>query len=691
MRPAGMAFRVLPVSLLWGMLVASTVSGMLLGSVDFLSGLHRFWGADPDPGREFRSWAAAAGFFAAVACAVHFTALAILHARHRLEDGGVGIFSTGVALLAGYGVALAVPSDFSLTQSIVRGSMILLGIALPLTVILTLNLVHRGDRPSEMVSSLDRLWTSAAFGIGSFVAATALARASVPDGRFVQVRFIPLLVCLVVWLASLAILHSSKANLLRGVACATFLVLIARAAWLPALPRLLPEAKPPGVPEDLSGILLITVDTLRADALSCYGANGTSTPHIDSLARRGLRYENAIAPSSWTLPSIVSIMTGTSVAVHGTTSLTTPVPQALPTLPERLSEMGFVTGAIGRNSFLVGERGLNRGFQTYEMYPQVPKLDWPTVGFQLLNLLPSSRSELEIDTRSIADFSIQWLETHADEPFFLWCHFFDPHTPYEPPKEYLPPGPAPEGIGHELTETPAIRSGKWRLGETEEKWIRELYLAEVRYVDTEIGRILEAVEKSHGIDRTLIILTSDHGEEFWEHGGFEHGHSLYQEVIHVPLILAYPGRVRSGVVDRTIGTEAITPTILALINGPPAPDSTLAAPLPIPGVSEPAEAPVFSTGILYGPDQESVIDRSWKYVKVPSTGEQSLFDLDQDPSETRNLAGEVPSVAGEATALLEEWRGAAERERAKLEQEEQEAVDLSDDHLQDLKRLGYIN
>lgn len=671
-------------------MAAAATTGLILASVDYLTGLTRLWAVEPSPVREFQSFAVAAAFFAAAALLLQRVVSPVVRSGGPVRTGEIRMFCAGAALIAGYAAGPLMPDGFSPIESARRGLVYLLVAPIPVALLLGVTLAR--FLPQRNIGQLlGRVWTSAVFGLGAFLATAAWMRASAPETGPLGSRLAPALTAGAAWLGCLAWLHRRPAARLRGFAVILFLGVLARAALLGATPRLMPDLGPAEPPAGISRIVLITIDTLRADALSCYGPEGTSTPNIDALARRGLRYTHAIAPAPWTLPSLASLMTGVDVPVHQATSHKAPIPSSLPTLAERLAGAGWMTGALGRNAFLVGVRGLNRGFHSYRMFPRPPRLAWPTFGGRLLELLRPRQLELDVSSRRIADLAIEWLEKERNEVSFLWCHFFDPHIPYEPPAEFMPSGVPPERFGRAVTEVRPLREGAIVPTRRERAWIRELYLGEVRYVDAQVGRILRTLEQLPRADETLVILTSDHGEEFWEHDGFEHGHALYQEVIQVPLIVVYPGRIEPGVVDRTVNIRAIFPTIMDLLDLSSGSKDFYAAPLYMPGINEPRRSPVFSSSILYGPNQETVIDKDWKFIRGREAPWQELYDLANDPGEQSNRAREESLRVETAGEELDRWRNRAEARRSTLTMEDDTALDLSEETLRELERLGYIN
>jgi arylsulfatase A-like enzyme len=493
-----------------------------------------------------------------------------------------------------------------------------------------------------------------------------------------------------VWIASLILVDSGRRSLVQGMLLPAFAILVATGIWLALPPASATAGNAEGRPGGVSRILLITVDTLRADALSSYGSNGTSTPHMDDLASRGVRFDQAMSPSSWTLPSMASILTGNSVPTHGAETTSSSIPPEFPTLAASLRDAGYSTGAVGVNAHLSAQRGLDRGFDHYDFYPK-PAVLWNTLGGRLRAAIRPLDFLGDINSSQVTDLALHWLRRHDKGPFFLWCHYFDPHLPYAPPPAFMPETPPPGDMGLSFDDVRGIRTDRFLPTEAEREWIRQLYLAEVRYVDREIGRLLRGLAELGPPEETLVILTSDHGEEFWEHGEFEHGHTLYQEVIHVPWIITSPGRISPGIVKEPVSLTALFPTLLSLLDLPYEPATFSESAIDLNGPLPDDPAPVFSAGLLYAPHGEAVIQDGWKLIRTPSRNQARVFHLGNDPAETEDRLPHQPGRAKELTSLIEDWLAECKAIREGLGVSDSAAIELPEETLEHLEKLGYIN
>lgn len=439
-------------------------------------------------------------------------------------------------------------------------------------------------------------------------------------------------------------------------------------------------------------IVLIIVDTLRADALSCYGSDRISTPNIDAIAEDSWVFRNAVSPSSWTLPAVASIMTGVSPLVHKAKKPNTPLSGQFQTLGEYLRDAQYQTAAIGANAMIRKEMGIAQGFDDYLWFSDATSQGPPTplskIGVGLLGY----DDKLETGAAAfLTTRAIRWQNRVKGMPSFLWLHYFDPHAPYAPPAEFAPQGtnrlPA-------FRNTTAVRQGQMGVDPDEREWIRSLYDAEVRYVDSQVGVFMEALKQMGIYEESLIILTSDHGEEFWEHGGFDHGHTMYRELLSVPLIVKLPYSASKGTLETLVGTESITPTVLQLCGINFDPDSMTSPSLAalLAGQASGFEAsPVVSAGTLFFEEKEAVTTLEYKLIKAVQSDKVELFDLKTDPMEQNPLKPVDPVRLQELRASIQNIKTRAQSIRETIGMKAVESVELDAAAEEQLRALGYIN
>lgn len=441
-------------------------------------------------------------------------------------------------------------------------------------------------------------------------------------------------------------------------------------------------------------VILLTIDTLRADLVDL-DPPGINTPNIAALAKDSVVFERAISPAPWTLPSFASIHTGLAPRVHQTLSFRSRLPDACPTLAESLRRAGYATAAIGTNPYLNAAFGLDRGFERYTMFPIQLSA---TVGSEALAAAWPRQFGSEGDADTLTDLAIDWLEQHQGRPMFLWLHYFDPHLPYEPKPEYLR-GREPVGrfgmvVGEE--DLSSIRAGYLAPTPEEAKWLRAMQLAEVRYTDAAMGRAIAALKRLGLYDDALIVFASDHGEEFFEHGGFEHGHTIYDELLHVPLFVKLPGRSVTGRVSQAVSTVSVTPTVLEACGMANSADQFSAPPLSpfwtrgTPDGSTIDYGPIISTGCAYYEDRVAIRAEGWKYSRRFLSNQVELFDLTNDPGERRSLAGVRPEDIERFEKLLAADDEQCRALRQRLGLTDQVGSAPNEQLMRSLRSLGYV-
>lgn len=459
---------------------------------------------------------------------------------------------------------------------------------------------------------------------------------------------------------------------------------------------------------EIKPIILISVDTLRKDALSCYNSKGVSTSHINQLAEEGILFKNAVSPSPWTLPTFASIMTALSPNVHMAKEINSSLPDSLPTLAEHLKSSGYLTAAIGFSPFL-RMRNISKGFNEYVFFPK--PVEWRSTCFAVRFLgavLPETFLQFKqrrISGNYLTKLSIDWIKKNRNNNFFLWLHFFAPHISYAPPPEYRPERQPPPGLGYrissEMMET-AIK-GKGFLSAEEREWAKELYNGEVKYTDDNVGKFIDALKSMNIYDNSLIIFTSDHGEEFWDHAsegrGVMHGHSLHWELIDVPLIIKMPYSEKNIVRDELVTTESLMPTILDLYGisyDRKHISSNSFIPLLNENPSDFAEKPVFSTAIFqagekgHPDDMESLTFKNFKYLLNIKTKEVKLFDLKNDPLELSPISDYPEPIIKEIPETLAGIHSTENELKKYYGVLPENRITLNKSSVDELKSLGYF-
>ena len=401
-------------------------------------------------------------------------------------------------------------------------------------------------------------------------------------------------------------------------------------------------APPAGTPTPYNVVLYI-VDTLRADHLGRYGYPRPTSPHIDAFAADATLFSNVVAQSSWTRPSTASILTGLFPYTHGAVTITGRLRPGVVTLAEVLQAHGYETAAFITNVNVSGPFGFRRGFQSFTYLPE-----------------DEARTSIHVLSNALNDVVFPWLETPHPHPFFLYVHATDPHAPYTPPAalaERFRDGGAPSLAA---TDQPLRRLLQDPGLVTTENvaYIRSLYDGEIAFLDANFGRFVEELKRLNLYDHTIIVVTADHGEEFHEHGGFEHGHTLYQEQLRVPLIMRVPSIAEKGTrVPGLVRQVDIMPTLLDTL-GVPIPEGVQGTTLRSPAGTRPAVHEAFAQTSLGGSvEVTALVTETWKVVQKKTADRRSfeLYQLDSDVQESKNTASENPVLLGYAQQAIEQW------------------------------------
>ncbi|MCZ6784881.1 MAG: sulfatase [Proteobacteria bacterium] len=426
----------------------------------------------------------------------------------------------------------------------------------------------------------------------------------------------------------------------------------------------------------VDAIVLVVVDTLRADHLGSYGYERDTSPSLDAWSASGRLYERALATSPWTLPSMASLFTGQIPARHAAgevvreegASNVLMLDASVPTLAEILSEHGFVTGAIVNNVFLAPQFGLHRGFADYDFVWQ------------------SEETMRRAD--QVVRLALRWIDLHERERFFLVVHLMDPHMNYDAPEAFrgrFTQAGTSDKLDYPVHQLWPIRTGRLVLDDSDRAFVAAAYDEEIAFVDQELEHLRTGLEARGILRRGLVVLTSDHGEELFDHGGFEHGHALWQEIVHVPLLVWGAG-VRPGREPAPVSLIDVTPTLLdaAGIAVPDGIEGTSLWPNLTGGDALP-ERMLSVDSPLWGPRRTAAIRWPHKFERVPELGRQRLVDLAADPGERENLGPKRPRIRERMRAELEAHLREA---RAKRGDTEPARIDPETETL--LRSLGYI-
>lgn len=419
-------------------------------------------------------------------------------------------------------------------------------------------------------------------------------------------------------------------------------------------------------------VIVYLVDTLRADHLGCYGYSRETSPRIDAFAAESVLFEKAVAQSAWTRPAVTSLLTGLDPHSHGVQERLDALPKSLDTLPEILRRQGYQTTAFVSSAVITAKFGFDQGFDIFRQRAKE-------------TLEPERTTSEWVNAETL-----RWLERRdPDRPFFLFLHTLDPHMPYRPPEPFrrrLAPHADPRAGS--LEQVVALRDGLRPASARDREEISALYDAEIAANDAAFGRLVTELQARGLYDPLLLVFVSDHGEELLDHGGWEHGATLYQELVHVPLLLKLPGGFGSG---RRIGEMVrqvdILPTILEVLGGE-IPHGIQGRSL-LPLLQAPTRRPpaAFSSLDLDGRRIESAILEDRKLIHTLAHDRRplglELYDLGADPGERRNLAAADPAAVRGLSWLLAQRKRPGEPPKAP-------PVALDPELEAELRALGYV-
>jgi len=438
-------------------------------------------------------------------------------------------------------------------------------------------------------------------------------------------------------------------------------------------------------------IILIVLDTVRKDHLSCYGSKRETTPNIDRLAGQGVLFTNAVSTASWTLPSHASMFTGLYPSTHkatfakahieDVTALTKVnfLDEKFTTLAEVLKDHGYSTGGFVAAAWCRAVFGLGQGFDVYSD-------DYRS---------PGGRTAREIN-----DDAFEWLKNQKKTPFFLFINYFDAHSPFDPPQPhktlYQDDPDSKDGYILENKTISYVIKNKTKLPNVLREKILALYDGEIHYVDSEVGRLVAFFKTLKVYDNSIIIITSDHGESFGEHYLMDHGRALYEELIDVPLIIIGPNTPKAVRREFLVQNVDFMPTILDLLK--------IEIPLSCQGKSflkpmmsqdtSPTRMSAFSEasaeqnwikdyGERFNRNQKSIRTKEWKLIRS-SNGEIELYQISTDPEELWNLVEDKPEEASRLMENLFQW------ERTVYSDKPESQKDIGEETQEQLRSLGYI-
>jgi arylsulfatase A-like enzyme len=431
-------------------------------------------------------------------------------------------------------------------------------------------------------------------------------------------------------------------------------------------------------------VVLITLESIRPEHLGCYGYDRPTSPALDALAAESVVYDDAHAVTSWTLASHASLFTGLYPTAHQAVGPVDVLGDDYETLAETLAAAGYATAGFASGPYLRRQHNLHQGFELYD---------------DSFATAAHIQAHGEVTNPGITDAIVRYLRDGRDRqrPFLLFAYFWDPHYDYIPP----PPNDTrfvPEGsVAVDVTEYGVTRKIHEGTPPEQMEYVLAQYDGEIRWTDEHLARIFDALREEGLWDDTVVIVTSDHGQEFFEHGAKGHKNNLFVESVRVPLLVKHAGNGPRGHDDRLVSLVDVFPTVVELAGA--------SSEIPFHGVSlldaePPAGREIFfellSIWYRTGNGRTTETRESWyamrthdhKLVSVPKRGKEMLFDVRNDPGERKNTAPQEAELAGSLSRRLTDWqadmKGVAELYRVGGE------AALTPEQIERLKSLGYL-
>ena len=441
-----------------------------------------------------------------------------------------------------------------------------------------------------------------------------------------------------------------------------------------------PKVKP--IQKRARNVIVLLIDTLRASKLELYySKTRVKTPALDAFAAQGALFERPQSPENWTKPAVASLLTSLHPMTHRTKEQGSKLPQKALTLGEVYQREGFKTASFLANGYVSRAFGFDQGWDHYTNY---------------------IRERRNTNASNVFGEAIQWIEKHKEQRFFVYIQTIDPHVPYDPPDEFLKmydpkpySGQVKNRRTHLMLDDVKKNPKKYKFTARDKERIEALHDGEISYHDEYFGRFLKQLDALGLSEDTIIVVTSDHGEEFQEHGSWGHGHSVYQELLHVPLIMRWPGAIAAGSrITPVVTTMDVAPTVLEA--------SGIAIPKEFEGRSlmgflrgnwPPAPHVAFSD---FMDNRRVIVGGDWKYI-IRANLSHVAFDLKNDPWEKKELRSTQDPIASRYLhILLGQYLGAKDRGRwlvggtqtRKLDSETQQ---MTPELCRQLVALGYIS
>ena len=431
-------------------------------------------------------------------------------------------------------------------------------------------------------------------------------------------------------------------------------------------------------------VIVLSLDTLRADRLGFMGNPRGLTPRLDVLAAESVIFDKAIAPAPWTLATHASLFTSKLPFDHHARLDFQKVAPRQVMLAESFRQAGYRTAAFTADGYVAASFGFSQGFELYD---------------------ESDDREHDALSRTLG-LALDWLRREGDTPYFMFLHTYEAHSPYTHAEKADPSLKGRLSTRFTNLEIEDIRHDRLTLTPDERRWVQQLYDGDVAYLDALIGAFFDTLRKEGILDRAILVVVSDHGEDLWDHSVERspgHGHSLYQELIHVPLFVRWPDSLRGGArIATRVSLLDVAPTLLELAGLPPNPEyrgRSLAAACRT--GTEPETIPVTAESTEYGPDRFAGFDGRYKVIFTPWPEEKNMgvgltvaplevFDLEADPFEQHDLSARLGELPPSLLHLIATVRARAVAEKPSASEGSDAVETPSEELMERLRALGYV-